>query len=83
MSARKLLDGQEYPVAKGDIIKKGFDHEAAVERRVAYLHGIYQLKGSTKYTSDRITQWTCLKLLPVENNAMLGAAKFMVDSRGM
>ena len=25
-SMRKLLDGQKYPVAKGDIIKKVFDH---------------------------------------------------------
>ena len=25
MSARQLLDGQEYPVAKGDIIKNCFD----------------------------------------------------------
>ena len=40
MTARQLLDGQEYPVAKGDIIKKGFDHEASVEGCVAYLHGL-------------------------------------------
>ena len=31
-SVRQLLDGQEYPVTEGGIIKKGFDHEAAVER---------------------------------------------------
>ena len=40
MTVRQLLDGQEYPVAKGDIIKKGFDHEASVEGCVAYLHGL-------------------------------------------
>ena len=40
MSVWQLLDGQEYPVAKGDSIKKGFDREAAVERFVAYLHGL-------------------------------------------
>ena len=34
-SVRQLLDGREYPVAKGDIIKKGFYCEAAVERCVA------------------------------------------------
>ena len=28
---RQLLYGQEYPVAKGDIIRKGFHREAAVE----------------------------------------------------
>ena len=28
MSVRKLLDGQEYPVAKGDIINKGFDFQS-------------------------------------------------------
>ena len=27
-SVRKLLDGQEYPVAKGDIINKGFDFQS-------------------------------------------------------
>ena len=32
MSVRQLIDGQEYPVIKCDIIKKGFDHTAAVER---------------------------------------------------
>ena len=30
-SVRQLLDGQEYPVAKGDIIKKGFYREAYVD----------------------------------------------------
>ena len=34
-SARQWIDGQEYPVDKGDIIKKGFYHEAAVEQCVA------------------------------------------------
>ena len=31
VSVRQLLDGQEYPVAKGYIIKKGFDIESTVE----------------------------------------------------
>ena len=52
---RKLIDGQEYPVAKGGIVKKGFDREAAIERCVAYLHGLYHLPGCPRYTSDRIT----------------------------
>ena len=51
----QLLDGQEYPVSKGDIINKGFDYEAAVERWVAYLHGLSQLPGCTRYTGDIIT----------------------------
>ena len=38
MSVRQLLDGQEHPVSEGDIIKKGFDRKAAVERCVAYLY---------------------------------------------
>ena len=29
-SMRQLIHGQEYPVSKGDIIGKGFDHKAAV-----------------------------------------------------
>ena len=28
---RQLLDGQEYPVAKGDLIKNAFDHKADVD----------------------------------------------------
>ena len=43
MSVRQLLDGQEYPVAKGGIIMKVFGREAAVEWCVAYLHGLSQL----------------------------------------
>ena len=54
-SVRQLLDGQEYPVTKGDIIKKGFDREAAVERYVAYPHELYQLPGYPRYTGQRIT----------------------------
>ena len=34
-SVRQLLYGQEYPVAKGDIINKGFDQKKYVERCVA------------------------------------------------
>ena len=37
MSVKQLLDGQEHPVAKVDIIKKGFYCKAAIERCVAYL----------------------------------------------
>ena len=55
---RQLLDGREYPVAKGDIIKKVFDCEVAVERYVDYLNGLSQLPGCTSYTCDRITSCT-------------------------
>ena len=82
-SVRQLLDGQEYPVAKGDIIKKGFGRKAAVERCVTYLHGSYQVPGCPRYTCDIIILCTCLKLLPIDNNAMLVAAQFIVDFRGM
>ena len=44
MSVIQLLDGQEYPFAKGDIIKKGFYREADVEQCVAYLHDISQFQ---------------------------------------
>ena len=49
-SVRQLIDGKEYPVAKVDIIKKGFDCKAAVELCVAYLHGLSQLLGCPRYT---------------------------------
>ena len=49
---RQLLDGQEYPIEKGDIIKKGFDREAAVEKPVAHLNGLSQLIGCPRYTGD-------------------------------
>ena len=49
---RKLLDNQEYPVAKGGTIKKGFDCENAAEICVAYLHRISQLPECPRYTSD-------------------------------
>ena len=78
-SVRQLLDSQEFPVAKGDIIKKGLYHKAAVERWVVYLHGISQLPSCPSYTGERITSSTCLQLLHMDNNAMLGAAQFMVD----
>ena len=55
MSVRQLLDSHEYPVAKGDIIRKGFCCEAAVERCVAYLRGLSQFPGCPRYTGDRIT----------------------------
>ena len=69
---KQLLYGQEYPVEKGDLIKEGFDREAAVEKFAAYLHGISQLPGCPRYTSDRITLCTCLQILYIDNNAMLG-----------
>ena len=40
MSARQLLDRQEYPVSKCDIIKKGYNRKTAVELCVAYFHGL-------------------------------------------
>ena len=55
---RQLIDDQEYPVAEIDIIKKGFDSKAAVERCVDYLHGLYKLMVCYKYTCDRITSCT-------------------------
>ena len=76
---RQLLDGQEYPVSKVDIIKKVFDHEASVELFVAYLHGLYQLTSCPSYTGDRIKSFTWLQLIPIDNNNMLGAAQLMVD----
>ena len=82
-SVRQLLDGQEYPVTKGDIIKKGFDCKSAVERCLAFLHGIFQLNGCPRYTGEKITLWTRIQLLPIDNNAMLAAAQFMVDFEGM
>ena len=82
-SVRQLLDGQEYPVEECDIIKKGFDCEAAIERCVAYLHGLSQLPGCSRYTGDRITSCTCLQLLPIDNNNMLVAEQFLVDSLEM
>ena len=54
MSVRQLLDGQEYPVAKGDIIKKRFYREADVEQCLAYLHALSQLPGCPSYIGDRI-----------------------------
>ena len=71
---RQLLDHQEYPIAKGDIIKKGFYREAAVETCMAYLHGLSQLLVCRRYNSDIITLFTYLQLLPIDKNIMLGAA---------
>ena len=48
-SMRKLLYGQEYPIPKGDIIKKVFDIKASVERCVAYIHVLYQLLVCPRY----------------------------------
>ena len=73
MSVRQLLDGQEYPVAKGDIIKKGFDHEYVVEICVAYLHGLSQLPFCPRYTGYIIALCTYLKFLSIDNNSMLKA----------
>ena len=68
---RQLLDGKEYPAAKGDIIKKGFDAEAAIGQCVAYLHGLSQLMVCPRYTGDIIILCNCLQLLPIYNNTML------------
>ena len=78
MSAIQLRDGQEYPVARGDIIKKGFDCKSAVEQYVAYLHGLSQIPGCPRYTGDRIKSCTWLQLLPIDNNEMLESEQFMV-----
>ena len=83
MSVRKLLDGQEYTVAKGDIIKNGFYCKSAVERCVAYLHGFSTIIVYPSYTGDRITSFAFLQLIHIDNNDMLGAAQFMVDFRGV
>ena len=80
---RQLLDGQEYPAAKVYIIKKGFYREAAVEQCMAYLHGLYQLPSCPRYTSNIITSLPCLKILPVDNNTILGAAQFTVNFQMM
>ena len=53
-SVRQVIDSQEYPVAKGDIIKKGFYLKAAVEKCVAYLHGLSQFPGCNSYKGDII-----------------------------
>ena len=58
-SVRQLIDGQEHPIAEGDIIKKEFYHKSAVEQCMAYLHGIDQLLGCPSYTSDRLLSCTC------------------------
>ena len=65
-SARQLLDGQEYHVAKIDILKRGFDQEAAVEQFVAYLHSLSQLPVCPRYTSNIITYFTYFQLLSIE-----------------
>ena len=53
-SVIQLLDVQEHPIAKGDIIKKGFDRKAAAEQCLAYLHDLSQLPGCLRYTGDVI-----------------------------
>ena len=82
-SVRQLLDVQIYPIFKGDIIKKLFNCGAYVKLCVAYLHVLSQLRGCPRYTGDIITLCTCLQLIPIDNNRMLGADKFMVDFRGI
>ena len=80
---RQLLDGQKYPVIKGDIIKKEFYREATVEQCLPYLHGLSHIPVCPRYMGDRIILCTCLQILPMDNNAMLVAAQFIVDFRGM
>ena len=50
---------------------------------MAYLRGLYQLAGCPIYTGDIVIACTCLKIVPIYNNTMLGAAQFMVDFQGM
>ena len=83
MSVRQLLYGQGYPVAWGGIIKKFFDHEAAVEKCVAFPHVLSQLLCCLRYTGYRITSCDFLKLLSTDKNSMLGAAQFMIGFQGM
>ena len=83
ISARQLPDRQEYPLAKDDNIKNGFDLKSAVEQCVAYLHGLSQLPDYPNYIGDRITSCTCLQHLPFENNNILVAAHFIVAFQGM
>ena len=71
-SMRQLLDGQEYPVAKCDIIKKGFESKAAVEKCMAYLHGFYQLPGCPRHTGNIIKSCTCVKQRYVGISAIHG-----------
>ena len=78
-SVRQLLDVQEYHVAKGDIIKKGFDIKSAVDQWVTYQHGLSQLPSLPSYTGEILILFICIQLIPIENNAMLGSVKFMVD----
>ena len=61
----------------------GFDRKTDVEQCMAYLHGLSQLTGCPRYTGDIIILCNCLQILPIENNAMLGAAKLMVDFGGI
>ena len=83
MSVKQLLYGQEYLVAKVDIIKRRFDREDDFERCVAYSRGLSQLPGCTRYICEIITSCTCLQILHIDNNDMLGAAQFILDFRGM
>ena len=65
-SVRQLLDGKEYYVTKNDMIKRFVDHKYVIEKRTAYLHGIYQVLGCSRYTSDLIRLCTYLQLLPID-----------------
>ena len=53
-SLRQLLDGQEYPVAKVDIIKKIFYYKSTADQCVTYIHGLYQIPVCPRFTSDII-----------------------------
>ena len=50
---------------------------------MTYLHDLYQIPRCTRYTGDRITSCTCLQLILIENNTILGSAQFMFDFQGM
>ena len=59
-------------------MNKGSYSEAAVERCVAYLHGLSQLTGYPSNTSDMIILCTFLQFIPIYNNYMLVTAQLMV-----
>ena len=65
------------------LLRRGLIRKDDVERYVAYIHGLSQLPGYPRYNSDIITLFNCLQILPIENNAMLGASQLLVNFQGM
>ena len=66
-----------------DIIKKSFDREAFVVLYMAYLHGLSELPWCPRYIGDINKSRSWLNLLTIYNDAMLGAAQFMLDFLGI